>query len=65
MKSIFTYEDEHLGKSYLVIPKIREISTALGNVVITFDNGDKISVDVADTKEAISHILEAIEKFYA
>lgn len=65
MKSIFVYEDEHLGKSYIVIPKIREIATALGNLVITFDNGDKRTVDVSDTKAAISQILEAIEKFYA
>lgn len=65
MKSIFTYEDEHLGKSYIVIPKIREVSTALGNLVITFDNGDKRAVDVPNTKEAITQILAAIEKFYA
>ena len=38
MKAIYTYDDEHLGKSYIVIPKIREISKVLGSVVITFDN---------------------------
>ena len=49
MKAIFTYDDEQLGKSYIVIPKIREISRVLGNVVITFDNGDKRTLAVDDT----------------
>ncbi|HNZ06724.1 MAG: hypothetical protein KBA79_00400 [Candidatus Cloacimonetes bacterium] len=64
MKSIFTYTDEHLGKMYIVIPKIREISQALGNLVVTFDNGDKRAIDVPDTKAAMTQILEAIESFY-
>lgn len=65
MKAIFTYEDEHLGKSYIVIPKIREISTVLGNVVVTFDNGDKRTLAVDDTRAAIAQMLEAIEAFYS
>ncbi|HNU54545.1 MAG TPA: hypothetical protein PLL58_02210 [Candidatus Syntrophosphaera sp.] len=64
MKAIFTYDDEQLGKSYIVIPKIREISRVLGNVVITFDNGDKRTLAVDDTQTAIQQMLEAIEKFY-
>ncbi|MDP2172548.1 MAG: hypothetical protein Q8M98_00835 [Candidatus Cloacimonadaceae bacterium] len=65
MKAIFTYDDEHLGKSYIVIPKIREVAKALGNLVITFDNGDKRSLAVADADAAITEILETIQKFYA
>ncbi len=65
MKAIFSYEDEHLGMSYIVIPKIREISKALGNVVVTFDNGDKRTLAVDDTKAAIGQMLEAIEAFYS
>ncbi|HPB43051.1 MAG TPA: hypothetical protein PLI58_06700 [Candidatus Syntrophosphaera sp.] len=65
MKAIFTYDDEQLGKSYIVIPKIREISRVLGNVVITFDNGDKRTLAVDDTQTAIQQMLEAIEKFYS
>jgi len=64
MKAIFTYEDEHLGKNYIVISKIREVHKALGNLVITFDNGDKRTLDVPDTGKAISDILTAIEDFY-
>ena len=64
MKAIFTYHDEHLGKSYIVIPKIRELSKALGNVVVTFDNGDKRTLAVDDTESAVQHMLEAIEAFY-
>ena len=64
MKAIFTYEDEHLGKSYIVIPKIREIAKALGNLVITFDNGDKRTLAVDDPNATIKEMLEVIENFY-
>ncbi len=65
MKAIFTYDDEHLGKTYIVIPKIREISKALGNVVVTFDNGDKRTLSVDDTTAATQMMLDAIEAFYS
>jgi hypothetical protein len=65
MKAVFTYDDEQLGKSYIVIPKIREISKVLGNVVLTFDNGDKRTLDVDDANAVIQQMLEVIEKFYA
>ena len=65
MKAIYTYNDEHLGKSYIVIPKIREISKVLGSVVITFDNGDKRTLAVDDPDAAIQQMLEAIENFYS
>jgi hypothetical protein len=64
MKAIFTYEDEHLGKSYIVIPKIREVSKALGNLVITYDNGDKRTLSVDDANTTIKEMLEVIENFY-
>lgn len=64
MKSVFEYNDEHLGRCYIVVPKIREVSKALGNLVITFDNGDKRSIMVDDTNQAIQDILDAINKFY-
>ena len=62
---MYTYDDEHLGKSYIVIPKIREISKVLGSVVITFDNGDKRTLAVDDPDAAIQQMLEAIENFYS
>lgn len=65
MKAVFTYDDDQLGRSYIVIPKIREISKVLGNVVISFDNGDKRTLDVEDAQAAIQQMLDAIEKFYA
>ena len=64
MKAIYCYDDEHLGKSYIVIPKIREISKALGNVVVTFDNGDKKTLAVDDPSAVIAQMLEVIESFY-
>ena len=65
MKAIFTYEDEHLGKSYIVIPKIRELHKALGNLVIVFDNGDKRTLDVPDANQSMAQILQVIEDFYS
>lgn len=65
MKAVFTYDDEQLGKSYIVIPKIREISKVLGNVVVTFDNGDKRTLDVDDAQTVIQLMLDVIENFYA
>ena len=64
MKSIYVYEDENMGKTYIVIPKIREIHNALGNVVITFDNGDKRALEVDDAKATIEQMIAVIEEFY-
>lgn len=64
MTAIFTYNDEHLGKSYLVIPRIRELSKALGNVVVTFDNGDKKTLAVDDPDAVITQLLSVIEAYY-
>ncbi len=65
MNNVFEYNDEHLGKCYLVIPKIREISKALGNVVITFDNGDKRSLMVDDPNAVIDQLLQALEAYHS
>lgn len=65
MKNLYEYNDEHLGKCYIVIPKIREISKALGNVVITFDNGDKRSLMVDDPNSVIAALLEALESYHS
>ncbi len=65
MTNIFEYQDEHLGKCYIVIPKIREISKALGNVVIVFDNGDRRSLMVDEPDVVINILLTALERFYA
>lgn len=65
MKAIYTFEDEHTGKIYVLIPKIREVATALGNIVITFDNGDKKSFDVSNLKQTMEHLIQSIEAYYA
>lgn len=65
MKAIYTYDDEDLGKCHIVIPKIREITKALGNIVVTFDNGDKKTLTVDDTNAVIQDMLQVIEKFYS
>lgn len=64
MKNIYEYHDEHLGKCYIVIPKIREIAKALGNVVITFDNGDSRSLMVDNPDATIKLLLDVLEDYY-
>jgi uncharacterized protein YrzB (UPF0473 family) len=65
VKAIYTFEDEHTGKIYVLLPKIREVATALGNIVITYDNGDRKSFDVANLRQTVEHLLQSIENYYA
>jgi hypothetical protein len=64
MKSIYSYIDPHLGACHIVIPKIRQVGSALGNLLITFDNGEKVDVYTNDLKATTQELLEAIERFY-
>lgn len=64
MKAIYSFDDEHTGRDYLIIPKIREVQTALGSIVVTFDNGDKKSFSVDNLKQSLEHLLLSIEAFY-
>lgn len=64
MKSIITVNDNSIGKMYIVIPKIRDVHKAFGNVVISIDNGDKITIEADDSDKQINEILKAIEEFY-
>lgn len=61
MKKLFEYKDEHLGKSYIAISKIRELTKTLGELVITFDNGDKRVLSVEDPDSTLRAMLLAIE----
>jgi hypothetical protein len=65
MRAIYTFEDEHTGKDYVLIPKIREVQTALGSIVVTFDNGDRKSFSVPNLKQTLDHFLLIIEAYYA
>jgi hypothetical protein len=65
MKAIYTFDDEHTGKSFILIPKIREVQTALGNIVVTFDNGDKKTYSVDNLKQALEKLILTIDAYYA
>jgi hypothetical protein len=65
MSVIFTYQESHTGKIHIVIPKIREITSAMGNVIITFDNGDRKTLDVPDSEALINQMLAELEEFYS
>jgi hypothetical protein len=65
MQPILTCKDTHGDTVHLVIPKIREIFKALGNVVVVFDNGDRRTVETHDANSLIEEILTALKSFYA
>ncbi len=61
MKRVFEYHDEHLGKSYLVISKIREVTKTFSDLVITFDNGDKRVLSVEDPTATLKALISSME----
>lgn len=50
-----------LGKSYIVISKVRELTKTLGELVITFDNGDKRVLSVENADSTLRALILAIE----
>nr|MDK2851365.1 hypothetical protein [Candidatus Cloacimonadota bacterium] len=62
MSSIFKYNDQDLGTKYIVVSKIREISKTFGELVVTFDNGDKSFISVENPEETLKDLIEAIKK---
>jgi hypothetical protein len=64
MKSIITVKDTSIGKIFVVVSKIRDVHKAFGNVIISFDNGDKITINSDNSDELINDILKSIEEFY-
>ncbi|PID29944.1 MAG: hypothetical protein CSB55_00770 [Candidatus Cloacimonadota bacterium] len=49
---------------YIVIPKIRELTVALGSVVIIYDNGDRYTINTLHAGKIIKEISELINDFY-
>jgi len=64
MKAVYTFNDEQTGKIYVVLPKIREVRTALGSLVITYDNGDRHTFEVSDLKQTLDHLVLCLENYY-
>jgi len=64
MKSIYTYKDPHLGNIHIVIPKIREVAKGLGNVIVTYDNGDKKTFESKKADDTITEITNLIEAYW-
>lgn len=60
MPKVFEYQDQELGSSYIVVSKIREISKPLGEIILTFDNGDTRVLSVANPDETLAKLLQAI-----
>jgi hypothetical protein len=64
MKVVYTFHDDHTGNIYVVIPKIREVQTALGSLVITFDNGDRRTFETGNLKQTLDELIGDIEAYY-
>jgi hypothetical protein len=65
MQPVLSCKDTHGDTIHLVIPKIREVFKAMGNVVIVFDNGDRRTVETNDANSLIEEILTALRTFYS
>lgn len=64
MKNIISFKDPHLGNVFIVLAKIREVCKGLGSVVLTYDNGDKRTIDSKNQDELMNQIVEALEEYY-
>ena len=64
MKAVYQFNDEHTGDIYIVLPKIREVQTALGSIVITYDNGDRKTFEVASLKQTLNHLIMSLDAYY-
>lgn len=65
MKSIIKLKDSEVGDITIVIPKIRDYHKSFSSVVITYENGDRRSIEGNDLNELIRQLDEAIENYYA
>ncbi len=64
MKSILKLKDSEVGDLTIVIPKIRDYHKSFSSVVITYENGDRRSIEYSDLNELIKQLDEAIENYY-
>jgi hypothetical protein len=64
MSALINIKDSPFGNSYIVIPKIREVSKGLGSVVITLDNGDKKNIECKHPDELLKQITDEINNYY-
>ena len=64
MKGILKIHDGQGHEHYIVVAKIREVFTAMGNLVIVWDNGDKKTIDTTDAKKMLGEVVAATDAFY-
>ncbi len=64
MRPIIKLTDIQLGEIRIVIPKIREIFKAMGDVIIVFDNGDRRSIHTDNPSELVEELMDRIDEFY-
>ena len=65
MSVVLNIKDSPFGNSYIVIPKIREVSKGMGSVVITFDNGDKKNIECKNPDDMLKEIVEKLNNYYS
>ena len=64
MTPILSFKDSHLGDTYVIIPKIREISKGFGSVIITFDNGEKRNIESKNPDDLLNEIVKKVANYY-
>lgn len=64
MRALWAVREHDQISSLIVIPKIREIFKAMGNVIVVFDNGDKKTIETIDAKGTMEKIVNAVETYY-
>jgi membrane protease subunit (stomatin/prohibitin family) len=64
MKAIIDLSKFDDNTHFIIIPKIRELTIAMGSVVIVYDNGDRHTIDTLQARDVIAEITEAIENYY-
>jgi len=62
MAGVLKVKDTQGHEIFIVPAKIREVFTAMGNVVIIWDNGDKKTIDTNDARKMLGEIVKAMEE---
>lgn len=64
MRAIIKFQDSEVGDITIVLPKIRDYHKSFSSVVITYDNGDRRSIESNDLNAIVKQLDEAIEEYY-
>ena len=64
MKAIIKFQDSEVGGITIVLPKIRDYHKSFSSVIVSYDNGNRRSIEGDDLNAIIKQLDEAIEEYY-